>query len=236
MRILILETGAPPPDLARRHGGYPQMLQRLLTPHMAEADYATARVFEGETPPPASSVDGVLITGSPAGVYEGHSWIAPLKDYLRQAAALRRPQVGICFGHQIMAEAFGGRVEKSDKGWGVGVHDYAVGGAASWMTPAAQRIACAVSHQDQVVELPPSARRLAGSAFCENGVIAYEDAPAISFQMHPEFEPAFGRDLLNARRGRIAAPLAETAMQSYDRPSDRALIARWIAAFYRSAY
>lgn len=235
MRILILETGAPPPDLERRYGGYPAMLRALLAPHLPGADFSVARVAHGETPPPAAAVDGLLVTGSPAGVYEGHAWIEPLKTYLREAAALRRRQVGICFGHQIMAEAFGGRVEKSDKGWGVGVHDYRVDAAAPWMTPAANRIACAVSHQDQVVEKPASARRLAGSDFCEYGVLLYEHAPALSFQMHPEFEPAFGRALLEARRGRIAAPLVEDGIASYARASDRDTIARWIAEFYRTA-
>lgn len=234
MRIVILETGSPPPDLASRHGRYPDMLQRLIAPDLPEASFSTIRVFEGEMPPPAAAVDGVLITGSPAGVYDGLPWIEPLKDYIRQAAALRRPQVGICFGHQVMAESFGGRVEKSDKGWGVGVHDYAVETREAWMAPSAARIACAVSHQDQVVERPPSARRVGGSEFCENGILTYDHAPAISFQMHPEFEPEFGRGLLNARRGRIAASVIDGGLSSYAKPSDRALIGRWIATFYRS--
>lgn len=235
MRILILETGAPPPDLERRYGGYPAMLRSLIAPYLPQAAFSTARVFEGETPPPAAAVDGVLITGSPAGVYDGHAWIEPLKDYIRAAASVRRPQVGICFGHQVMAEAFGGRVEKSDKGWGVGVHDYAVEAREPWMTPAAARIACAVSHQDQVVERPAGAMRLAGSAFCENGALSYAQAPAISFQMHPEFETAFGKELLRARRGRIASPLVDDALASYEKPSDRMVIARWIATFYQTA-
>lgn len=235
MRILILETGAPPPALEQRHGGYPAMFRTLLAPHVPGVDFSTVRVFEGGAAPPPASVDAILITGSPAGVYDGHAWIEPLKDYIRQAAALRRPQVGICFGHQIMAEAFGGRVEKSDKGWGVGVHEYRIEAETSWMQPHASRIACAVSHQDQVVEKPATARRLGGSDFCENGVLAYEHAPALSFQMHPEFETAFGRALVEARRGRIAAPLVDDALASYARPSDRAVLARWIAAFYRTA-
>lgn len=235
MRILILETGVPPADLAARYGGYPEMLRRLIAPRLPEAEFVTARVFEGEKPPPPALVDATLITGSPAGVYDGHDWIDPLKDHIRAAAALRRPQVGICFGHQIMAEAFGGRVEKSDKGWGVGVHRYDIEAQAPWMAPGRSRIACAVSHQDQVVALPRTARRLGGSAFCENGVLAYDHAPAISFQMHPEFDVSFGRDLLNARRGRIAAPLVEDGLASYAGATDREIIAQWIAAFYRSA-
>ncbi|MBY0421189.1 MAG: hypothetical protein K2Q06_02715, partial [Parvularculaceae bacterium] len=228
-------TGAAPPELERRYGGYPAMFRALLAPQLPGAAFSTTRVSSGETPPPPSAVDGVLITGSPAGVYDGLPWIEPLKAYIRDVAAARRPQVGICFGHQIMAEAFGGRVEKSDKGWGVGVHDYRIDAAPPWMTPTVSRLACAVSHQDQVVEKPAMARRIGGSDFCENGVLAYEHAPAISFQMHPEFETAFGRDLLAARRGRIPADRVDAGLASYQTPSDRGTIAGWIAQFYRTA-
>lgn len=235
MHVHIIETGTPPPELERRHGGYPSMLRDLLAPHLADAQFSIARVFDGAAPAPAASIDALLITGSPAGVYDGHAWIAPLKEYIRQAAALRRPQVGICFGHQIMAEAFGGRVEKSDKGWGVGVHEYRIETPAPWMRPMQSRLACAVSHQDQVVLKPSQAKRLGGSDFCENGVLAYEHAPALSFQMHPEFEPAFGRDLLGARRGRIPEALVDDALSSYAKATDRMTIAQWIAEFYRTA-
>lgn len=235
MRILILETGAPPPDLRKRHGGYPAMMEKMLGEHLPRATFSTAKIADGEAPPPAAAVDAMLITGSPAGVYDGHPWIATLKDYIRAAAALRRPQVGICFGHQVMAEAFGGRVEKSGKGWGVGRHDYDVVGEAPWMRPQTTRLSCTVSHQDQVVERPSSARRIAGSAFCENGALSYDHAPAISFQMHPEFETAFARDLLSARRGRIAESLVDDGLASLDKPSDRATIAAWISAFYQTA-
>lgn len=233
MRILILETGAPPPELEQRHGSYPAMLRALLSPLLPQASWSIARVFDGNMPPPAAEFDGMLITGSSAGVYDGHAWIEPLKNYIRMAAELRRPQVGICFGHQIMAEAFGGRVEKSDKGWGVGVHSYDIDAEAAWMEPRRSRIACAVSHQDQVIEVPRTARRLGGSEFCANGLLAYDHAPAMSFQMHPEFEAAYGRDLLNARRGRILANLIEDGLSSYAGATDRAVIGEWIAAFFR---
>lgn len=236
MRILILETGAPPAALQARHGDYAKMLRTKISAEAPGLSFASVRIFEGAPPPPPSDIDGVLITGSPAGVYDGHDWIAPLEDYIRAAAALRRPMVGVCFGHQIMAQAFGGRVEKSGRGWGVGVHEYDVRIGAPWMDPAARKIACAVSHQDQVIAPPPAARVLAGSDFCPNGVIAYDHAPAISFQMHPEFEADYARDLLRARRGRLSAELIDEGFSSLAAPTDRALIARWIGGFYRSAY
>jgi GMP synthase-like glutamine amidotransferase len=224
VRIGILQTGGPPGDLAARFGSYGDMTRAMLG-----EGYET-RVYDvpaGELPPAAGENDAYVITGSPAGVYDDLPWIADLKTFLRSAKG-RAKLVGICFGHQIMAEAFGGRVEKSDKGWGIGLHRYDLREQAPWMDGESS-IAIPVSHQDQVVERPPQARVLAASEFSPFGVLAYEDQPALSFQFHPEFEPAFAQALVEARRDRL--PNSEAAIASLDQPDDRARVAGWIRRF-----
>lgn len=178
--------------------------------------------------------DGLLITGSPLAVYEGHDWIAPLEDLIRQTAAAGKPQVGICFGHQLLSQAFGGRVEKSDKGWGVGVHEYEVKDACGWMTPALAQFNCVVSHQDQVVKAPPGARVLSGSEFCPNGALQYAQGPAISFQPHPEFSHEYADALLRTRQHHIAESVIEIALNSFKDRTDRNTLARWIVQFYKT--
>jgi len=106
--------------------------------------------------PDPAAFDAAIITGSSAGVYETDGWIADLLDWIRVAKG-RTKLVGVCFGHQAMAQALGGRVEKSDKGWGVGLHRYQVASPEPWMTPAAATVAIPASHPGPVVEAPSDA-------------------------------------------------------------------------------
>lgn len=236
MKLAILETGLPPEGLDAEHGSYPDMFRAMLAPLMPGLETVDYRVCDGAGLPRPDDFDGFLVTGSPAGVYEDHDWIAPLEDFIRAVHAAKRPMVGICFGHQVIASALGGRVEKSTKGWGAGVHTYEVVGEAVFMAadrPA--RLACAVSHQDQVVEPPAGARRIAGSPFCPYGILEYRDGPALSIQAHPEFTHDFARALMDLRSDRIPQEVRALAGPSLSNGSDRGLLARWIARFYSAA-
>ncbi|NWG90983.1 MAG: homoserine O-succinyltransferase [Parvularculaceae bacterium] len=235
MRIAIIETGAPPEQLNGKHPTYPAMMERMLAPLAPRFSFTTYPTFRDGSLPAPADFDGLLITGSPAGVYEEHPWIAPLEDLVRDAAAAGKPQVGICFGHQLMARAFGGEVKKSDKGWGIGVHRYNVTADADWMSPRQGRISCVVSHQDQVTLAPPGARTLAASDFCEYGALAYAQGPAISFQMHPEFDHDYAADLIGIRRNRFGEALADDGLATLKTRSDRGVIAQWIVNFFEGA-
>ncbi|MBI1366307.1 MAG: type 1 glutamine amidotransferase [Alphaproteobacteria bacterium] len=208
------------------------MMARMLAPLAPGFRYKTYPLVEGAPFPAVSSIDGAIITGSPYGVYEDHEWLGPLEGFIRDMAAAGKPNVGVCFGHQAMAKAFGGHVVKSDKGWGAGVHDYEVRREEDWMRPAARRLSCVVSHQDQVVAPPLGARVIAGSDFTPYGALAYAQGPAISFQMHPEFDADFSAALFRAREGRMPAETVEAALESLAKPTDRRLIAEWIVNFY----
>ncbi|MFN3668709.1 MAG: type 1 glutamine amidotransferase [Brevundimonas sp.] len=224
-RIAILETGAPPPALAAAHGDYPAMFRALLGEGFA---FETFDVQAGALPDPAA-FDAAIITGSAAGVYEDDPWIGDLLDWIR-AAKGRTRLVGVCFGHQAMAQALGGRVEKSDRGWGVGLHRYEVVSPEPWMNPLAAAVALPASHQDQVVEKPEGARVLLRSAFTPFAGLAWGE-DAISFQPHPEFTPAFTTALTAGRHDRIDPALVERAVDSLKAPDDRLLVSRWISGF-----
>ena len=226
MKIAILETGRPPAALIEDYGDYPTMFERMLGPGF---DIDRLNVASGQLPSDPLAYDAYLITGSPAGVYDQLPWIEPLKEFLR--AAKDSKLVGICFGHQIMAEAFGGRVEKSDKGWGIGLQRYDIDRIAPWMEEIAS-ISVPASHQDQVVNQPPNTEIVASSDFTPYAALTWTDRPAISVQFHPEFEPAYAKALIAARRDKMPDP--DGAIASLDKPNDNARIAEWIRRFLRS--
>ena len=239
MKIGILETGEVHPDLRERHGDYPAMFRALLGAIDPAMEFATVRVVAGEMPASPRQADAWLVTGSRHGVYDGLPWIEPLKAFLRDCVAARVPVVGICFGHQILAEALGGRAEKSDKGWGLGVQDYELVAKPGWMQGLPDRFAVNALHQDQVVVLPPDATVLARSPHCAFAAIAYGDpeAPeAISLQPHPEFGAAFMDDLIARRAGTvIPVDAAAAARATLARPVDSGAWARLIVDYLHAA-
>ena len=226
MKVAILETGRPPGNLAERFGDYPTMFRELLG---GGFDLQTFDVAAGELPESAQSFDAYLITGSPAGVYDPLPWIPPLFDFIR--AAKDKKMVGVCFGHQAMAEALGGRVEKSEKGWGIGLHRYSIDQREPWMDGAAH-VAVPVSHQDQVIVQPPATQVIASSEFTPYAALAWTDRPAISFQFHPEFELDYARALVERRRDMLPDP--DGALASLDAPNDRQIVGEWIRRFLKS--
>jgi GMP synthase-like glutamine amidotransferase len=219
----ILECGGPPKELVPRFGTYGTMTRRLLGPCR---DTVTFDVTRGELPASIAECTAYVLTGSPAGVYEDLPWIPELIRFLRQARGQAR-LVGICFGHQAMAEAFGGEVVKCPKGWGIGLHEYEVRKRAPWMDDA-RHVRVPASHQDQVVTCPPGARVTAASAFTPYAGLDYGDA--ISFQFHPEFGVDYAMALIEARRNRYGA-LADPAIASYGQPNDCARVGQWISRF-----
>ena len=225
MKIAVLETGYPPGNLAETFGDYPAMFQRLLGDGFEVESFDVQR---GEYPD-ANGQHAIMITGSPAGVYDPLPWIEPLMEFIRSADKAK--MVGICFGHQVMAEALGGHVEKSDKGWGAGLHRYSVVRSEPWIDTAGT-IAIPASHQDQVIVQPPATEVVAASDFTPFAALAWTDRPAISFQFHPEFSPDFAKALIERRYD--AVPNPDAAIASLDEPNDNAVVGRWLRNFFEA--
>ncbi|QUD86722.1 glutamine amidotransferase-related protein [Phenylobacterium montanum] len=231
MKLGILETGAPPEKLREQFGDYPSMFASLLGETVQVTAYDVTR---GALPKSAGEQQAWLVTGSAAGVYDPLPWIGPMMEFLREAKG-QAPMVGICFGHQAMAQAFGGQVVKSPKGWAIGLNRYDVAEPEPWMDQA-PTIAIPASHQDQVVRLPPGARVSLASGFTPYAGLSYDDGRSISFQGHPEFDPAYAAALIQARRGKTYDDeTADAGLESLSRPNDRQRVGDWILKFLLQA-
>jgi len=229
-KITIVETGLVAPEPRARHGSFPQMFERMIGAADGSASFATVRLMDGEALPDPASLEAILITGSPAGVYEDLDWIAPLERFVRAAYQSRIPMAGICFGHQLIAQALGGTVRKSEKGWGIGRHVYDVMPGNGVID--GERIAIAASHQDQVIAPPAGATTILHSAFAPHAGILYGNGAAMSVQPHPEFTTAFA-DFCCEKAGQNGAPetLVASARASLDQPLDHADLGRAITRF-----
>ncbi len=188
--IGILVTGHVPGELIDQHGNYAQMFEALL----GKFDFTFSAYFvvDGQFPESPTDADGWLITGSRFGVYEEHDWIRKLEDFIRAVHAARVPMVGICFGHQVMAKALGGTVEKFKGGWAAGASKY-------WRKDLGREQTVLAWHQDQVIEKPPEAEVVGSNEFCENAVLRYGDW-GLSFQPHPEFSKDYYEGLAEVRK------------------------------------
>ncbi|MHC1946858.1 type 1 glutamine amidotransferase [Bradyrhizobium sp. UFLA06-06] len=228
-RITIIETGLVSPQFRERHGSYPQMFQRMVTTADSSVTCDVVSLANGETLPDPAALDAILITGSAAGVYDDVEWIAPLEAFVRAAHGKHIPTVGVCFGHQLIAQALGGTVRKSEKGWGIGRHVYRIAPDNGLID--GETIAVACSHQDQVITPPASARTILSSGFTPHAGLLYANGTTLSVQPHPEFTADYAGALCDLRRGLAPDSVVETAKTSLAEPLDHATLGGAVTRF-----
>lgn len=218
----ILLTGHSPEDIRHEFGDYDAMFKDLLKGH--GFTYRTYAVVDNEFPTRVDDCDAWLITGSRHGAYEPHDWIPPLEQFIRDVYADGRPMIGVCFGHQIIAQAMGGTVEKYADGWAVGRQEYSIDG---------QTFALNAWHQDQVTKLPEAAKVIGHNDFCANAALLYDDR-ILTIQPHPEHNAEFVARLAESRgRGLVPQDLLDDAVAQTGKPTQHQAMADRMAAFLK---
>jgi GMP synthase-like glutamine amidotransferase len=230
-RVTIIETGLVSAKNRELHGSYPQMFEQMIGAADATVTFETVSIAAGEPLPDVEGLEAILITGSPAGVYDPLDWIAPLEDFVRTAHDNQVPMVGVCFGHQLIAQALGGTVRKSEKGWGLGRHVYDV--APDNGVIEGMRIALAASHQDQVITPPAGANTILSSDFTPHAGLLYAGGTTLSVQPHPEFSVGFALACCEMAHAKGHAPdsLVAAAKASLAEPLDSGRLGGAIARF-----
>lgn len=221
MKIGILLTGHAPETLLPEGSDYDHMFADLLSGH--GFTYETFAVVDGIFPANARVCDAWLITGSKHGAYEDHPWIPPLEALIRDIQSAGLPMIGVCFGHQIIAQALGGTVEKFSGGWAVGPQSYEING-----TP----MTLMAWHQDQVTTLPPDSRVIGSNDFCANAALLIGEN-ILTIQPHPEFDAEFVAGLIEKRgRGTLPDTQLDQARAALTTPLDNHAFATMMAQFF----
>jgi len=229
MHICILHIGFDNDSLNKRHKTSPERFINLLKPSLPEAKWTTIHCLEDNLPNDADGFDVYLITGGRYSVFEDFDWQHKLFDFIRQIYSNNIPLLGICYGHQAIAYALGGHVERFDNGWGAGVTSVNIIDQPAWLLPMAEKIYLLAMHQDQVTTIPTEATRFLDSHFCHNSGF-YIDDRVLAIQQHPEFTSELCRDLIVRRKERIGKQY-KPALQSLDIQHQGEYVGQWIANF-----
>jgi GMP synthase-like glutamine amidotransferase len=228
MKIGLLECDHVAEHLRHVAGDYREMFTDLFGKHAPQLGLEYFDVRNGDFPASVEVCDGFLATGSRFSAYDNEGWIQELKAFVRRLRDADKPFVGICFGHQILAEALGGKVVKAPQGWGIGVHGLNIVKSEAWMQPQQTHCNLQYSHRDQVQSLPENSEVLGESDHCPVAMFRVGER-MIGIQGHPEFPVAYVEALVRGRTELIGEKLVNAA--NFNAPTDEAVITAWLARF-----
>jgi len=232
MKIGILVADILDDEVQKKYGNYADMFKALFLKVDADLSFTSYNVVSFEKPLDFDECDAYLITGSKYSAYDKEPWVSKLKDLIIDLAKRKKKLIGICFGHQIIADALGGEVKKSKKGWGVGCMSSDVKINKNWLKPVGNIFNLLVSHQDQVVKMPVNANLVATSNFCPVSSFVISDY-VLCFQGHPEFNESYLKTIMKKRRDKIGEPAYKKAMESFNNKPDSKEVTQCILNFIK---
>lgn len=229
-RLGLLVCDHVPPEFLDVAGDYPDMFEELFA-DQPEVELVPYDLTAGRFPTSVEECDGWVTTGSRRSVYEEEAWIDRFGELVRDVARSDRPLVGVCFGHQMIAHALGGKVTRAEEGWGVGIKTVEVPDPPGWLGRSRYRILN--SHADQIIDPPPAARVVGSNDHCPVSLMTLGET-VVGIQGHPEFPVEYCEALIRARRGSlIPEDVADAALESLSTPPDTRALGAALAHFLR---
>ena len=219
-----IEVGDAFPDDAHR-------FRDLFDAQDERFDYRIYMTIGGEIPQDINEQDAFMITGSPLSVLDQHVFTDGLAEFIRRCDKARKPLLGACFGHQAIALALGGKVERSVNGYNVGIETTQFHSARPWMTPNVRSLPMYVFHEDQVVELPDGCDLLGSTDNCKIASFAKGDH-IFTTQAHPEFTHEFMACVLGFTEDKMPADDVKRARQSMQLEQRGNLFGTWSTNFF----
>ncbi|MFT4738863.1 MAG: GMP synthase-like glutamine amidotransferase [Cyclobacteriaceae bacterium] len=224
MKIALLVCDHVKPEL-QAYGDYPLMFKQLLP----ELPMDPWFVCDGDFPD-VDQYDGFITTGSKSSVYEKLDWILKLQALTREIYSKQKKFVGVCFGHQLIAEALGGKVEKAAPGYLIGVHATKIDKKIPWLRDDHSSYNILMLCQDQVSQLPPNAIVYAGNHDCPIGMFSV-GPHFMGVQGHPEFSNAYNEAVIKDRSDKIDGTRIADAIRSFEQEPDTNWLSNLIMQF-----
>lgn len=234
MKLGVLLCDHVQPALQESYGDYQDMFANILSQCDSSIEVLYFDVVSGQFPEDINVCDAYMTSGSKASVNDNLPWVNTLERFVWQMFLVNKAFVGICFGHQMIAKALGGKVACSDKGWGIGIATTIVHAHKQWMLPKQNQIKLIVSHQEQVCQLPPETQVLMGNDFCPYAMIKVGEH-FLGLQGHPEFTPAYSKALMKGRKAIIAKRNYTQGIDSLSQKTDEKLMVQWLINFLKQA-
>jgi len=233
MKAAILQCDNVLAKFQPQFGNYPAMIEQIFDGVDLPLSFDTYDCRQDQFPGDINEYDFYITTGSKASAYEDSAWIGRLIELVRQLDKQQKKLIGICFGHQIIALALGGKVEKSGNGWGIGIARNRIISRPEWMSDGPAEINILVSHQDQITGLPDDTILIAENDFCPFFIVQWGNH-FLSIQGHPEWNTDYSRTLINDRKSIIPPDRIKAALNSLQIAPDNALFVRLIMEFVQS--
>jgi len=237
MKIGILDADHLSPAVINKYGCYADKFVELLSPiqsdHNIKLTFKRYNVLDFEYPQSIEECDCYIITGSQYSVYEVLDWIKKLQEFTLEIIEKKQKLIGICFGHQIIAQCLGGKVEKNTKGWELGITATHITESREWMQPQRDFFFTLVTHQDHVTKLPDGAIN-----FAETNLSPFSgftiDNHVLTLQGHPEFSKEYVKLIIRLQSKNLSSEQIKSAKASLLQNDDHVLVREWLFHFINS--